>query len=392
MRIDRVRVNVNAMWDMNGRHHQNTYIAVLKETWRMHGQEHQMLNINGDNIKIRDCDFNWSGCMGAFGNQLSNLLIKNVRFGNINSVRYWMPLGDMNGAIIEDCDICNWDVGFGGDRAYMARCSIHDVTCGDREAFTSDITVGIPYGGKVQMVNEITYLFPEEADMKKAKPGMKLCVLGGTGMGQYRVITQVEGHRVTIASSFAVAPDEESCLTISTLFCYWYLKDITVDNAGAFQFYAAQGFSVVDGFRVTRSAGIHTWGEKLYGGFSHMWYMSLINCRLSEGNYFHQHGWYENRGTRRRQPILPGYSFMTVLGNKIENMCIGFVVRNNEFRDDCLLFVDNRIDGSVSDLIIDSNHFEDARCGIVIYNHPARTLLSNNTSLRVKELIREEMH
>ncbi|MBO5197876.1 MAG: hypothetical protein J6B85_05060 [Lachnospiraceae bacterium] len=401
VRIDNVRVHVNAFAGINGRHHQNQYWAILKETWHIwNEEEHDMLGIQGSNIKIRGCHFNWSGRLTSYGYHMEYLLMQNLYVGNMSSVRYWMPIGELNKAIIEDNEVCNWDVGCGGENIYMSRMNIHDTTCGDKEAFTTDIAVGIEYHGPAVIEEDgISFTFPDHVNMAKAQVGSKLCILSGTGAGQFRYVTKVEGHTVTIAEPFAAAPDATSHLTVNQMFWNWYFTNFTIDNCGMLQMYVAQGNTVVDGMKLTRSAGIKPYGQLTYKGVQNNWYNSVINCTLSEGNCFHGDGWFdyhdnpdnvEDWQTINRREVahrVPGYSFLYVIGrcDELINLCC--TVRGNVLRDECLLYVRSAAPGSVSDLILDANHSEDCRCGIYIEGEPERLLLSGNTSERVHEPI-----
>ena len=396
VRLDRVRVNVNALSGVNGRHHQKQCCAVLKETWHIWDEnELDMLEIEGSNVKIRDCNFDWSGRLTSYAYHLNYFLFQNIYMGNVNSTRYWMPLGLMDKAIIEDCEVHGWNLGCGGENVYMARMQVQDNICGDREAFSTDITSGINYAGKA-VIDGCRFTFPDDVDLSGVRPGAKLCILSGTGAGQFRYVTNVEGQTVSIQEPFEAEPDETSDMTVNYMFINWYFCDFTIDNCGMLQFYVAQGNTVVDGVKTTRSAGIKGYGQYTYKGIQNHWYCSYINNELSEGNCYHREGWFDYHDNMEGKPggrtayRLPGYSFLYMIGRCSGLINLGCTVRGNILRDNCLLYIRSAAKGSIRDLIVDSNHSEDCRCGIYIEGEPESMLLSGNTVSRVEEAVHYE--
>lgn len=396
IRIDQVRVNVNALSGVNGRHHQKQCCAILKETWHIQDEnELDMLAIEGSNVKIRNCNFEWSGRLTSYARHMKYFLFQNIFVGNSNGVRYWMPLGLLENAIIEDCEVHGWNLGCGGENVYMARIRVQDYVVGDREAFSTDITSGINYAGQA-VIDGCRFTFPDAVDLSGVKPGAKLCILSGTGAGQFRYVADVKGQTVTIEKPFDAEPDGTSAVTVNYMFINWYFCDFTIDNCGMLQFYVAQGNSVVDGVKATRSAGIKGYGQYTYKGIQNHWYCSYINNELSEGNCYHREGWFDyhdnqepERGGRTAYR-LPGYSFLYMIGRCRNTIHLGCTLRANTLRDNCLLYIRSAAEGSVSDLIVDSNHSEDCRCGIYVEGEPEWLLLSGNTVSRVEEAVHYE--
>lgn len=186
-------------------------------------------------------------------------------------------------------EIREWTTGFGGDNLYFARTRIQDVLDNNRESFTTDIATGIDYAGPVSGGGQ-QFVFPETVDMQNALPGSKLCILSGRGAGQYRTVTAVSGHMVTIDTPFAAEPDEASVLTVNAMFSNWYFVHLTVENGGALQFYTAQNNTAVDGAEIIRSGGIGGWGQFVYGGVANNWYNSYVYNHFSDCNYYHMGG------------------------------------------------------------------------------------------------------
>lgn len=383
VRIENVRVNANAFagGHLHARHGQYNYIGrceVLKETMM---DKSDMFSIFGSNITIKDCKFLWSGRMFNFGGNMDHLLIQNVIFGGATAVDDWMPIGTLDHAILEDSEIHEWTCGCGGNNIYMARMKIQDVVDNNREAFTTDITAGIDYHGPAKM-DGLSFTFPEEIEMEKAKPGSVLCILSGTGAGQFRTVKEVQGQTVTIDEPFLVTPDEQSHLTVNYMFRNWYFTDITLDNGGSLQFYTAQGNTVVDGMKITRSGGVKGFGQRVYSSVANNWYNSYINNTFSDGNYYHMGGWYIDQN-------LPGSSFLCTNARNITdepiNLCC--TIRGNDMRDNTLIYIDDAVGGGICDAVVESNHSADCRCGIYIGGSPERLLLSENSFERVDQEI-----
>lgn len=373
VRLTGVRVNQNAFAGnlMTARHAKYNYperCRVLGETMM---DKTDMLRIFGENVRIVDCDFTWSGRPFSNLHQMRNLLIRNTAFWGKTAVDDWMPLGTLHNAIIEDCEIREWTTGFGGDNIYFARTRMMDVIDNNREAFTTDIATGIDYAGPA-VCEGLRFTFPDAVEMTNAAPGSKLCVLSGRGAGQYRTVKAVSGHTVSIEEPFAVEPDESSNLTVNAMFSNWYFVNLTLDNAGALQFYTAQNNTVVDGAAISRSGGIGGWGQFVYGGVANNWYNSYIRNRFSDCNYYHMGGWYMD-------PALPGSSFLSAsaYGRGTVNLCC--LMRGNTMTDRSLLYLCGcRAPAVMEDPVLDGNHSVDCECGILLEGEPVRPLLCGN--------------
>ena len=332
-----------------------------------------MLRITGENISITGCDFSWSGRPFSHLHAMDFLLIQDTAFWGKSAVDDWMPLGTLHNAIIEDCEIREWTTGFGGDNLYFARTRIQDVLDNNRESFTTDIATGIDYAGPVSGGGQ-QFVFPETVDMQNALPGSKLCILSGRGAGQYRTVTAVSGHMVTIDTPFAAEPDEASVLTVNAMFSNWYFVHLTVENGGALQFYTAQNNTVVDGAEIIRSGGIGGWGQFVYGGVANNWYNSYVYNHFSDCNYYHMGGWYMD-------PALPGSSFLSAsaYGKGTVNLCC--LMRGNVMTDRSLLYLCGcRAPAVMEDPVLDGNRSIGCECGIYVEGAPLRLLLSGNTA------------
>ncbi|MBO5197873.1 MAG: hypothetical protein J6B85_05045 [Lachnospiraceae bacterium] len=384
VRIEGVRVNMSAFSGLEGAESAAVYDKILSEIWNM---DLDMITITGENVKILDCDFMWSGRVLALGEN-EYFRLQNVIATDSGNAMAWMPLGNMNKAIIEDLTTSGITLGCAGDNVYFARFYNKGTSLGDHEGFTTDGSTGIGYCGPVK-IDGLTYTFPSDTDMKKALVGSKLCIISGTGAGQYREITAVDGHTVTIDEAFAAEPDEGSHLTIIPLFTNWYLKDWRIDNCGIFSFYVAQCNTVVDGATITRSPGIKTYGKYGYGGYHTGWYITYLNNTLTDANaIYHSFGWYNyHDGFEKKAMTLPGYSFLYAHSTDAEPLLMGMTMRENSLSNNSLIYVRGTKAGNIRDMVIDSNHSVDCIGGIYIEGEPEGLILTGNTFERVEEEI-----
>lgn len=384
VRFDRIRVQANPLTgnEMHIRCGNDKFLA-RAETMREHFMcRNDMFTLTGDNIKIRDCVFNWGG--RPFGDNYGTgyLLMQRCEFGDCTAIDDWMPIGELDRAIIEDNEIRHWTVGYSGRNVYFARSKILNVEDNNREAFTTDIAFGMGYYGPLADISGCRYTFPEGTDMSRAQPGKTLVILSGRGAGQLLRVKAVEGTTVITDEPFVVQPDETSHLVVNSTFENFYLIDLTIHNSGSLQLYTAEVNTVVDRVRFTHSASIKAWGHYVYGTLGENWYTTFQNCVYDDVNYYHMDGWYMD-------PALPGSSFMCAFGEGDETSNICCIMRGNTFVDSSIVNLrGGDVMHSLSDTVIDSNSFEGADCAIYVENCAERLFVFGNRYDGVGELAR----
>ncbi len=392
VRMENVRVNQNTFFGTEYGYHYNYYISLIDA---LRKDSAALGGIAGTNNKFINCEFNWSSWMTLTGGD-KYTLIQNCTF---NSTYTKAPIGySANYAIVEDCTCI--DSGFsesGGNNVYFARNTVKDsIYTDNREAMTTDGTAGLPYQGSAEIHEDgLSFTFPDEieaATYAAATSTAKLQIMEGTGAGQWRYITGNEGvSTIQIESPFDVAPDESSRFTISTMGQNVYKVNCTVDNCGMVQFYTGMCNSVIDGFKINRSAGIKLYAKKgkSYAGTN--WYCSVVNCEITNGNYYHTNGymdyWEANKqselGTSLRLAQSGGGSFLTAVSTPGETdpvYCMNLVFRNNKMGFNCLIYLMSCDAGSMVDSILDGNYSENTRTGIYIEGVLGNLLMHNNTA------------
>ena len=381
IRLDNVRISANAFfgWYLHSRCGENFHRARCDVLWETMRCRTDMISICGDNIKIRNCKFQWSARPFAERGGISNLLMQNNTFGGQTAVDDWMPFGKLENAIIEDCDIHEWTGGCSGTNIYYARVKILDVVDNNREALTTDTAYGTQYYGPMEKIEGNTFTFPvglihPEVGRFKPRVGGTLCILSGTGAGQFRRISAIdfEANSVTIAEPFEVLPDETSHIVANDMYSNWYFVDNTIENSGSLQLYTAQHNTVIDGTNLIRSASIKSWGQDVYGTVSNQWYISFINNKLTDCNYYHFTGWYMD-------PKLPGDSFICCFGEGGDTNSIAMTMRGNELTfNSCINMRGGECEHGIEDFVIDSNKFTDCRCAMYLENKADRILITGN--------------
>ena len=374
IRFERIRVQANPLTG------NEMHIRCGDDKWRARSatmKEHFMcrndlFTVSGKNIKYRDCVFNWAGRPFGDSEGTDYFLMQNCVFGDCTAIDDWMPLGHLTDAIVEDTEFRHWTMGCSGKNFYFARNKILNVEDNNREAFTTDVALGMSYYGPVK-IDGCRFTFPEGTNMEQVRVGKTLVILSGKGAGQLREVTAVDGTTVEIGDPFDVQPDETSNLIVNTTFRNFYFCDLEVHNSGSIQFYTAQANTVVDRVKFTHSASIKGWGQFVYGTISENWYSTFQNCEYDDVNYYHMDGWY-------MAPTLPGNSFMCAFGEGDETSNICCTMRGNHFVDDSIINIRaGEVMRALEDCVIENNEFNDAKCAIYVEHKAQRIFVYNNT-------------
>ncbi len=398
IRVENCRIELNAYVGAEFGWHQNYYKSIM-ENEQYKG--YRLFGFRGSNHQVLNCEIRTSQWMQFVGTNgaMEYTCVANNTFEHTGPTGMGVSLDGMFCAIFEDNAIDETGLTCKDDNVYVARTTIEDMTnTENRETMTTDVGAGLQ---KFQQgldigADGVTFTFPEafsniEAVMTDAtarKYRMKLIILDGTGEGQWRYITGYNGRSVTVAAPFTVAPDETSRFSVNVMYTNWYFVDCTVDNGGMFQYYMAQANSVIDGMKITRSAGIKLYGQQSYGVVGNNWYCSVVNCQLSDGNYFHRNGYMDYWVGNSVSPVgasqrIPGGSFIAAVGTPpgnqpTYNLCC--TIRGNTLTNNCLIYIFSVKAPVMEDCIVDSNYSYDTRCGIYIEGTPGRILLNNNTT------------
>ncbi|MCF3111250.1 glycoside hydrolase family 55 protein [Niabella sp. CC-SYL272] len=314
-------------------------------------------------LQIRNCDFNIAG-MYTFSD--ASGWIRNSKFTRFGTGinQPYMAIHP-KGLIFEDCFKTADGYGYAATidestNLYEARNHIPYDYTNDRECMTLDGGGGA-YTGTIAGIRSRTCWLPPEAKTTNWTPdkwkGGGVFILSGKGAGQFRRIAGHGKDTILLDTPFEINPDSSSIISITTVRTNLYFINNRVEDAGAYQFYGSAQDCVIDGLEMKRSGGIVSRGSSLYGGRQPNWYIEVLNCRLTEGNYSHWYG-IDDRGHS-------GYQKIEVIGTGGPGMNRGTLVRGNQLDDfSYITTAPGRDPESIVDLVIEGNHFKKAKMAI----------------------------
>ena len=345
--------------------------AELNSRWTKTG-----IVIRGDNLKVRNCDFNASGMYTVAGTGF----IQHCRFtrNNTGINQPYMTI-QSKGLIFEDCYKQADGYAYGATIVesrdlYEARNIIPFDYTNDREVMTLDGGGGA-YAGPVAGANGNTINLPGGSIQAPANKwnGGGVFIIEGRGAGQFRRITGHTADAVQLDQPFLVAPDASSVISITTVRQNLYFVNNEVTDGGAYQLYGSAQNCVIAGLKMRRSDGIVCRGSLLYHGKQPSWYNDVVECELREGNYSH---WY---GTGDQHS---GYQSINLIGSGGAGLNIGALVRRNRLYDySCIITSTGKDPNSVTDVIIEDNSINTAKEAITlggVGTNTSNVLIRNN--------------
>lgn len=348
--------------------------AEIQSRWSQTG-----IILRGENIKLRNCDFNSSGMYTFFAVSGFIQHCKFTREGTGINQPYMLI--HPKGLIFEDCYKQADGYGYAASidesrNLYEARNVIPFNYTNDREAMTLDGGSG-GYAGPIKSVYKDIITLPHGAATYQWTPnkwnGGGVFIIDGKGTGQYRRIVSHSLDSIRLDQPFLVEPDAGSVISITTIRKNLFYINNEVSDAGAFQFYGSVQNAVISGLKMRRCNGIVGRGSLLYHGKQPEWYVDIVNCQLSEGNYSH---WF---GTNDRHS---GFQSINIIGNGNSGMNIGTLLRRNHLSD--FSYIRTSPGGnpnSVTDVIIDDNTIRIAKNAISLGGTGSQTsnvLIHNN--------------
>tara|TARA_Y100001980_G_C14556834_1_gene350989 strand:+ start:15105 stop:17381 length:2277 start_codon:yes stop_codon:yes gene_type:complete len=336
--------------------------------------------LSGENVIIRNCDFNSNG-MYSF-NAVSGF-IQNCKFTR-NEVGFTKPFMKVHpkGLIYEDCLKNGKGFGYASSidesmNLYEARNIIEFDYTNDREVMTYDGGSGA-YTGPIGKIEGTTLTLPENAEtyrwIANKWIGGGLFILDGTGSGQFRRIVSHTLDEIVLDHPFVVNPDQSSIISITTIRNNLIFVNNEAKDCGAYQLYGSAQNAVISGIKMKRSSGIVSRGSRLYHGTQPNWYAEIINCDLNDGNYSHWFG-IDDRGHSGHQSI-------NLIGSGGSGMNLGTLIRRNRLSDFSYIRTSpGASPNAVTDAIIERNSFRTANTAILLGGrdfHTSRILIHDN--------------
>ncbi len=254
------------------------------------------VRMGGRNIRIIDCDLYGSGrslyLLRPRGAVVSGNTLYNGRWG-------WYCIDGSDGLILEDNRIIGADLmSTGGSlncytsaasqNVYYARNRLSLMHGWDREAMTSDAGYGAWFGTARQIGPDTLVLGGDEPNWTRKADwrGAGVFILGGRGMGQYRLIADYDGRNVTLDRPWDVPPDENSPITITMLQRrYLFIGNQFEDVGIGLQYYGTSIDHVAAGNTIARGGGFYNSG-RWYRHFQPSWYCQFLGNEILEGNSY----------------------------------------------------------------------------------------------------------
>lgn len=336
--------------------------------------------LRGENLKIRNCEFNMPGMYTFFA---ASGFIQNCRFERKSTgVNQPYMLVHPKGLIFEDCLKQTDGYGYAASidesrNLYEARNVIPYNYTNDREAMTLDGGSG-GYAGNIASAKGNKIILPAKAATFQWIPdkwiGGGLYIVEGKGAGQFRRIASHGIDTITLDQPFLVAPDSSSVISITTVRKNLFYINNEVTEAGAYQFYGSAQNCVISGLKMTRCNGVVGRGSLLYHGKQPNWYIDIVNCEFKDGNYSHWWG-IDDRGHS-------GYQNINLIGAGGSGLNIGTLIRRNKLSEYSYIRTSPGSNANgVTDVIIEDNSFSVAKTAIFlggIATHTSNVLIHNN--------------
>jgi len=334
---------------------------------------------HGNNNRVVDSDFYHT--RGGTGGAGRNIVVSGNRF----DIGYGPFKASGTNMIFEDNDYRGSDpwasgVGVGTytgstvHSLYFARNRMTQVYGNDREAVTLD-GHGSAYLGRLAGARGTELVLAEDPtwgrdnkdmlarwDLPPLKPegawewrGISVYVLEGTGMGQFRLLTGVDGRRLEVERPWDVALDESSVVSIGKYNGRHLFIDNYFEDAGfGIQLYPPCYETIVAGNTMRRSTSHNAGGtlsDRMPWGWirmEHSWYNQFIENHILEGNSWAGMGSEIRVHGTSTFPELTASRWHVLRGNVLEN--------NAELR----------ILGSAHDVVVEGNQIRNSQTGILV--------------------------
>ena len=261
-----------------------------EERLRRHSLPGHALNLEGEFVRVTDCDIVTSGRGGSFALR--------VRYGQVTGNRFINGGNSISGS--ENLIFENNTVTGGGVSAtpaplyqrniYFANNRLERNFTHDREAMTLDGGAHTYRGAVTNVVGTRLVLADESMTWRNGADHWingGIMVLAGRGAGQLRRIRRIDGRTVEIDRPWTIEPDDSSLIAIS----YFRERHLFVDNriedaTIALQLYGSLVEGIVAGNTSARAGGFHSFGMWKGGGPEPSWYVQYFDDEILEGNAY----------------------------------------------------------------------------------------------------------
>ena len=261
-----------------------------EERLRRHSLPGHALDLEGEFIRVTDCDIVTSGRGGSFALR--------VRYGQVTGNRFINGGNSISGS--ENLIFENNTVIGGGVSAtpaplyqrniYFANNRLERNFAHDREAMTLDGGAHTYRGAVTNVAGTHLVLADESMTWRNGADHWingGIMVFSGRGAGQLRRIRHIDGRTVEVDRPWTIEPDDSSLIAISYfrerhLFVGNHIEDATI----ALQLYGSLVEGIVAGNTSARAGGFHNFGMWKGGGPEPSWYIQYFDDEILEGNAY----------------------------------------------------------------------------------------------------------
>ena len=261
-----------------------------EERLRRHALPGHALDLEGEFVRVTDCDIVTSGRGGSFALR--------VRYGQVTGNRFINGGNSISGS--ENLIFENNTVTGGGVSAtlaplyqrniYFANNRLERNFAHDREAMTLDGGAHTYLGAVTNVAGTRLVLADESMTWRNGTDHWingGIMVFAGRGAGQLRRIRRIDGRSVEVDRPWTIEPDDSSLIAVSYfrerhLFVGNRIEDATI----ALQLYGSLIEGIVAGNTSARAGGFHNFGMWKGGGPEPSWYVQYFDDEILEGNAY----------------------------------------------------------------------------------------------------------
>ena len=261
-----------------------------EERLHRHALPGHALDLEGEFVRVTDCDIVTSGRGGSFALR--------VHYGQVTGNRFINGGNAISGS--ENLIFENNTVTGGGVSAtpaplyqrniYFANNRLERNFAHDREAMTLDGGAHTYRGAVTNVTGTRLVLADESMTWRNGADHWingGIMVFAGRGAGQLRRIRHIDGRTVEIDRPWTIEPDVSSLIAISYfrerhLFVGNRIEDATI----ALQLYGSLIEGIVASNTSARAGGFHNFGMWKGGGPEPSWYVQYFDDEILEGNAY----------------------------------------------------------------------------------------------------------
>ena len=234
------------------------------------------------------------------------------------------------------------------------------------------------YSGRIGSIQGSTLTLPKGAVTNQWTEnkwiGSGVFILEGKGAGHFRRIKSHTLQAIELDQPFLVNPDATSIIGITTVRQNLHFINNEAMDAGAYQLYGSAQNCVISGMKMKRCNGVISRGSLVYNGRQPNWYIDIVNCEFTEGNYCHWFG-IDDRGHS-------GFQSINLIGTGGTGMNLGTLVRRNRLDEFSYIRTSPGSEpDAVTDVIIEDNSFRITKTAIFLGGENRSTsnvLIHNN--------------